>query len=107
MTMADNEDNRGPMERAYDDEIAPLMKQIIAACKRAGIPMIAQFQLDEKDNGEPLYCTTNIVPAFGAVASDHIKGLANRLRPPGPVCLAETHVTLPDGSKQITIKRMS
>lgn len=52
-------DERGPLERAYDAEIAPLMTQIIAACKRAKIPVVAGFQLDFKeDEDQHLTCTT-------------------------------------------------
>lgn len=49
---------KGPKEKAYDAEIAPLMTQIIAISKRAGIPMHASFALD----GD-LACTTHIVEA--------------------------------------------
>jgi hypothetical protein len=55
-------------EKVYDDEIAPLMKQIIEICKREQLPMVMQFFLQEerKDaeyEGQPMYCTTNIIPA--------------------------------------------
>jgi hypothetical protein len=36
----------GPLERIYDDEISPLMAQIIAVCKREHLPMFATFRLD-------------------------------------------------------------
>jgi hypothetical protein len=49
-------DTRGPREIAYDTEIAPLMKKIIAACKAHGIPMLADFALD----GD-MQCTTAIL----------------------------------------------
>ena len=52
-------------EKVYDDEIAPLMKQIIEICKREQLPMTAQFYLQEEreDDGEPMYCTTVIIPS--------------------------------------------
>lgn len=48
--------SNGPRETVYDDEIAPLMAQIIDITKRAGIPMHASFQLD----GD-LTCTSHVV----------------------------------------------
>lgn len=50
-------------EAAYDEFISPLMTQIIALCKEHQIPMVAQFQLDDKEGEEdnPLYCTTSIL----------------------------------------------
>ncbi|MDO7908448.1 hypothetical protein Q5741_18770 [Paenibacillus sp. JX-17] len=52
-------------EEIYDNEIAPLMKQIIEICKREQLPMTAQFYLKEQaeDTGDPMYCSTVIVPA--------------------------------------------
>jgi hypothetical protein len=46
-------------ESVYDNEISPLMKQIIEICKRENIPMAFNFAI--KDDGEEegwLYCTT-------------------------------------------------
>lgn len=43
-------------EPIYDEQIAPLMKQIIDICHEHGIPMIASFKLT--DNDDPLYATT-------------------------------------------------
>ena len=49
-------DTRGPLEVAYDESIAPLMKQIIATCKGAGISVHAAFELDDDLN-----CTTHVL----------------------------------------------
>lgn len=51
-------------EDVYDREIAPLMSQIIEICGRAGIAIIADFELDPRngDAEDPLFCTTVIVP---------------------------------------------
>ena len=46
-------------EPLYDEYIAPLMAQIIAICKREGIPMAATFQLTD-DEDAPLYCSSSI-----------------------------------------------
>jgi hypothetical protein len=57
--MSKKKDRRGPKERLYDEEIAPLMRQIITACKHAKINMAATFMLDpQEETGEPLQCTT-------------------------------------------------
>jgi hypothetical protein len=53
-------------ESVYDEEIAPLMKQILEICKREKIPMAVQYYLKEfrEDagfEGLPMYCTSVIV----------------------------------------------
>lgn len=46
-------------ERIYDEQIAPLMAQIIAICKRERIPMLATFQYGSRpEEGEVDFCTT-------------------------------------------------
>ncbi|EJQ59764.1 hypothetical protein BW899_24220 [Bacillus mycoides] len=35
-------------EEVYDEEIAPLMQQILEICKREELPMVAQFYLAEE-----------------------------------------------------------
>ena len=54
-------------EAVYDAEIAPLMDQIIAVCKRAGIPILASFQLtsNDEDGDGAMLCTTSIIPPRG------------------------------------------
>jgi len=48
-------------EDVYDEQIAPLMTQIIAICKEHRIPLVAQFNYAAEEDG-PLLCTT-IIPA--------------------------------------------
>jgi hypothetical protein len=50
-------------EAVYDAEIAPLMDQIIAVCKREHIPLLASFQLTgNEDEQGSLLCTTALLP---------------------------------------------
>lgn len=50
-------------ENVYDNQINPLMKQIIEICKGYNIPMLAAFQLTgEDENGDPLLCVTALLP---------------------------------------------
>ncbi|MBS4191768.1 hypothetical protein KHA94_16380 [Bacillus sp. FJAT-49705] len=73
-------------EEIYDNEIAPLMKQIIAVCKRENLPMVAQFFLKEEHpeyTGEPMYCTTTIIPAkdeMNVDAHDWLKNVAQAMK---------------------------
>ena len=56
---------------------------------------------EEKGEG---YCTTTLpFPTSG----ERIRQLARVARPARSVCLAETHETMPDGSKRITINRVT
>nr|WP_026681352.1 hypothetical protein [Priestia megaterium] len=76
-------------EKVYDEEIAPLMKQIIEICKREELPMVAQYYLkkerDDQDEylGEPMYCTTTIIPAkkdMDEEAHDWLKHVADSMK---------------------------
>jgi hypothetical protein len=96
-------DKRGPRERVYDEEVSPLMAKVIAISKRAGIPMVAQFELDDDEDGTPLLCTTSLVEAN---AGDHIKRVAATLRPQGAFAFAETVTKNPDGSMHVSIRRV-
>lgn len=48
-------------EAVYDEQIAPLMTQILAITAEHGIQMLASFALMDKDpnyNDEPMVCTS-------------------------------------------------
>jgi len=85
-------------ESIYDEQISPLMTQIIEICKKEDIPMAFQFYLKEADgeNKEPLYCTTFLVPAKAEMnpdVYDHLKKVCEVMKhgPNGkPVVLAMT-----------------
>lgn len=67
-------------EQIYDEQVNPLMQQIIAICKEHGIPMMASFQLESYDDVEqpsPLMCST-VLP--GNQAGPLIAGLQDTLR---------------------------
>ena len=52
-------DPRTPKEAIYDEQIAPLMRQIIAICKQGGINAFAEFSLGyDKEADQTLFCTT-------------------------------------------------
>jgi hypothetical protein len=57
-------ENPSPKERIYDEQISPLMMQIIALCKEHKINAFADFSLgleadeDAERFDEPLFCTT-------------------------------------------------
>jgi hypothetical protein len=50
---------RTPKEALYDEQISPLMRQIIALCKEHKINMVADFSLGyDPEADETLFCTT-------------------------------------------------
>jgi len=58
-----SEEPRTEKEAVYDEQISPLMAQIIALCKEHKINMAATFSLGfDPEDGETLFCTT-IQPA--------------------------------------------
>jgi hypothetical protein len=79
-------DNR---EKIYDEQIAPLMTEIIKIAKQHDIPMVASFQLDDVD----LLCSTVIVPE-GALPTMY--RLANIINGGGCSILAVTVVRKED-----------
>lgn len=48
------------LESVYDAEIAPLMEQIIAICKRERMPMFASFTYADDPTGDWSKCTTHL-----------------------------------------------
>lgn len=92
-------------EATYDAEIYPLMSQIIAICRAHQIPVVCTFQYADSEEDGPALCTT-ILTEF-ARTSEKMLDLAKRHGPRMPVALAETIETRPDGSKHITIRRIS
>jgi hypothetical protein len=51
------------LEHIYDEQISPLMAQIIKIAKEHDMPFIASFQLtDAEDEEEPLMCTSCQTP---------------------------------------------
>jgi hypothetical protein len=47
------------LEAVYDNEIAPLMTEIIAICQWHGIPMVASFAYARSEDAASV-CTTSI-----------------------------------------------
>ena len=72
----------GTREDIYDNEISPLMKQVLTICKRAGIPLVADFRIDDGGEGEePLFCTS-ILPDHGNDSgAEHMRAVARAARP--------------------------
>lgn len=77
-----SEQTKFDKEHIYDEQIAPLMKQIIEICKREELPMNAQFYLkqqhpDADEENGPMYCTTTIIPARDKIFGEHHKHLSS------------------------------
>jgi len=49
-------------EDVYDEQISPLMTQVIAICKEHKIPLVAQFNYASEGEEGPRFCTT-VLPA--------------------------------------------
>lgn len=45
------------LEHVYDEQISPLMAQIIAVCKEYGLPFVASFEY-----APDAYCSSQVVP---------------------------------------------
>ena len=64
------------LEGVYDNEIAPLMQQIIDICKREDMPMIASFAYENDVGGEGIgFATTQL----GSFQPDQIREAGHAL----------------------------
>ncbi|MNL25568.1 hypothetical protein D3C87_1470530 [compost metagenome] len=64
------EDTTLNKEQVYDQQISPLLDQIIAICQQRGIAMVASFALPIPDN-TGLRCSTVLPDETGRNPSDH------------------------------------
>ena len=61
------------LEAVYDTEVSPLMEQIIAICRRAGLPMVASFHYANNAEEGESFCTT-VLPLRKPGSSPTIEG---------------------------------
>ena len=103
-------DERGQKERAYDAQVFPLMQQIIETCRGAGIGIVASFELDHDPSNpaDPMRCTSILPPDNGAeFKSRAMRDGRETLRPERPHAVAVMETTKPDGTRVITVQRLS
>lgn len=85
-------------EEVYDDQISPLMSQIINICKANKIANLCTFSLKDED-GEKLSCTTAMLTDEFDPPEEYKQAL-EIIRPPQRNPMMMT-VTKADGSKEI------
>ena len=86
------------LEQVYDDQIAPLMAQIISICKEYELPMLASFQYkNDSENGD--YCSTYL--EYEGRISDVLKQCRNIIYKKTQIYSVTT--TKADGSIEKTI----
>jgi len=88
-------------EKIYDDQISPLMVQILAICKDNKIAMIAAFML-----AGDLHCPSSMLTPEHEPSKSQLDAW-ELLKPRKAFAMAQTTETLPDGNKKITIRRIS
>jgi hypothetical protein len=86
-------------ENVYDEQIRPLVHQIIDICKEHNIVLLLSAQLQDEDD-ETLYCTT-ILPGTDDVSDEKFVQALNIIRPASRsvMHLTTTHA---DGSQTRT-----
>lgn len=67
-------------ENVYDEQISPLVHQIINICKEHNIALLLSAQLQDEDD-QTLYCTT-ILPGTDDVSDEKFVQALNIIRPP-------------------------
>lgn len=66
-------------EQVYDEQIYPLMNQIIAIAKEHRIPIAFQAQLNDNDGG--YFCTTMLFKGFNG-NDEHFERVLKAMKPP-------------------------
>lgn len=79
-------------ELVYDDQISPLMQQIVAIAQANGIAMLANFAIDSEED-EGLRCTTLLPDGDGNFPDDNQRAM-KALKGGGGIIAAFT-VTVP------------
>jgi hypothetical protein len=87
-------------ETVYDEQINPLMAQIIEICKEHKIAALANFRLDED-----LCCTTALLADEYDPSDEQLEALS--LLKKKPFAMAVTEETKPNGDKKLTMRRIS
>lgn len=89
------------LESVYDNEISPLMVQIIEICKKNNLPMFfsACYKNDPSDPNGEMFCTTTILPEDRKPKV--LREFHNRIYGNGSQA---THITVDhgDGTKTLT-----
>ena len=83
----------------YDEQISPLVHQIISICKEHNIALLLSAQLQDEDD-ETLYCTT-ILPGTDDASDEKFVRALNIIRPPSRSVMHMT-TTHADGSQTLT-----
>ncbi|CAH0179589.1 hypothetical protein SRABI123_01403 [Pseudomonas sp. Bi123] len=86
-------------ENVYDDQISPLVHQIVNICKEHNIALLLSTQLQDEDD-ETLYCTT-ILPGTADVSDEKFVQALNIIRPPSRSVMHMT-TTHANGSHTLT-----
>lgn len=86
-------------ENVYDEQISPLVHQIIEICKEHNIALLLSAQLQDEDD-ETLYCTS-ILPGDDDVPDERFVQALNIIRPPSRSVM-HMITTYADGSQTLT-----
>ena len=74
------------LEDIYDEQVSPLMKQIIAICKEHKLPMLATFAFENCEERPEHLCTTNLF--FDNRTPNKLKDANRTVRSNGHVTMA-------------------
>ena len=86
-------------EEIYDEQINPLMAQIIEICKDNKIAFLANFRLEED-----LVCTSAVLEPDCDPSPQQLEAFDILYKREPVFAFAETIETKPDGTKHITIR---
>lgn len=73
-------------EQIYDEQIAPLMTQIIEICQKHGIAMLASYAIPAPED-PGLMCTTHLADGDGVMPFAGAHGFIRRYGSPPPLML--------------------
>lgn len=80
-SVIDEKDARGPRERVYDEDIHPMVCQLIDACQECGIPIVIGLELDMDENSQQTICVSMSNDGGGERSSGTIEKAAEMMIP--------------------------
>jgi hypothetical protein len=70
------------LEKVYDEQVAPLMAQVIQICRDNELPFVADFLYKNDEEDGEQYCTSTFIPAAKTHGkSEHMEALWDVVKP--------------------------
>lgn len=91
------------LEKVYDEQVAPLMAQVIQICHDNELPFVADFLYKNDEEDGEQYCTSGFIPAVKTHGkSEHMEELFNFCKPRRSAPALHMRISDGDGKGNVT-----